>query len=135
MQCKKILDPDTERRQTSPPGRRSSRSFGSNEQQTLEDKIRTTECPRFMKIQKMRPDCSKMLEIEIEIERDIRQTDRQDNILRDEKEWRIRKAHRVQDPLQRLEKLAALVEMMDQWSSKKPIETAKERNAGSRHQK
>lgn len=88
-----------------------------------------------MKIQKLRPDCSKMLEIEIEIERDIRQTDRQDNILRDEKEWRIRKAHRVQDPLQRLEKLAALVEMMDLWSSKKPVETAKEKNAGSRHQK
>jgi hypothetical protein len=33
------------------------------------------------------------------------------------------------------EKLAALVEMMDLWSSKKPVETAKERNAGSRHQK
>jgi hypothetical protein len=76
-----------------------------------------------------------MLEIEIEIEWDIRQADRQENILRDEKEWRIRKAHRVQDPLQRLEKLAALVAMMDQWSSKMPIETAKERNAGSRHQK
>jgi hypothetical protein len=55
----------------------SLRSFGSNGQQTLKDKIRTTECPCFMKIQKLRPDCSKLLEIEIEIERDIRQTERQ----------------------------------------------------------
>jgi hypothetical protein len=38
-------------------------------------------------------------------------------------------------PLQRLEKLAALVEMMDLWSSKKPVETARERNAVSRYQK
>lgn len=117
MQCKKILDPDTERRQTSPPGRRSSRCLygnalgcrplfapsaatGSKPWKTKSGQQSALASWRSKSCGLIAANCSRSRSILRGIS--DRQRDRQDNILRDEKEWRIRKAHRVQDPLQRL---------------------------------